>query len=263
MNIVFAIFLFLAFVCWFYFIALIFIGTGKTSTIVESILQLRLRYPGSRILVTAGSNSACDTIALRICKYLKSNYLFSQKPLIRIFSKSIVEKGIDLIDTELLKYSNCMKRFHYYPSVEEIRKYGIIVATLCTVGKLVTGDIGKMHFFTHVFIDEAGASTEPESLVGIMGIKTRSNCRLILSGDHKQLGPILKSEHAVELGLEQSLMERLLNSKCYAMDDNGDYDRTLQARLKRNYRSHPEIVRLFNHLYYNNELMPVAKPGKL
>lgn len=187
----------------------------------------------------------------------------NQTSLIRIFSKSIVDKGMQNIDSLLLKHSNCESGLHYYPSVEEIRRYGIIVATLCTVGKLVTGGIGKKRFFTHVFMDEAGASTEPESLVGIMGIKTHSNCRLILSGDHKQLGPILKSEHAAKLGLEQSLMERLLNSNCYAADNNGNYDRTLQARLKRNYRSHPEIVRLFNHLYYNNELIAVANSGKL
>lgn len=246
-------------------------GTGKTTTTVEAILQLRLHHPRSRILVTAGSNSACDTIALRICKYFKSNHRLqqlelndpvNQKSLIRIYSKSIIEKGIQLIDSELLVNSNCKNGLHHYPSVKEIRQYGIIVATLCTVGKLVTGDVGEMNFFTHIFMDEAGASTEPEALVGIMGIKSHSNCRVILSGDHKQLGPILKSDRAAQLGLERSLIERLLTSKCYVLDDNSNYDRTIQARLKRNYRSHPEIVRLYNHLYYNDELIAEAKAGK-
>ncbi|XP_073845219.1 mov10 RISC complex RNA helicase [Musca autumnalis] len=242
-------------------------GTGKTTTIVESILQLRLLKPGSRILVTAGSNAACDTIALRICKYFNSNKRLqeiqkrdpeNQKPIIRVYSKTIVEKGLHLIDPELQANSNCQHGIHYYPSVEEIRQYGIIVATLCTVGKLVTGDIGEMNFFSHIFIDEAGASTEPEALVGIMGIKTL-NCRVILSGDHKQLGPIITSERANQLGLGKSLMERLLSLKCYGLDDNSNYDRTIQARLKRNYRSHPEIVNIFNHLYYKNELIAEAK----
>lgn len=238
---------------------------------MESILQLRLHKPRSRILVTAGSNSACDTIALRICKYFNSNSQLQDiqkidpdhpKSIIRIYSKTIVEKGLHLIDPELQANSNCHMGIHYYPSVREIRRYGIIVATLCTVGKLVTGDVGEMNFFSHIFIDEAGASTEPEALVGIMGIKSPS-CRVVLSGDHKQLGPILKSERAIALGLDKSLMERLLNSECYAVDENCNYDRTIQARLKRNYRSHPEIVRLFNHLYYNNELIADAKLGEL
>lgn len=247
-------------------------GTGKTTTIVESILQLRLLKPGSRILVTAGSNAACDTIALRICKYFNSSTCLQeiqkrdpekQKSLIRIYSKTIIEKGVHLIDKELLANSNCEHGIHYYPSVEEIRQYGIIVATLCTVGKLVTGDVGEsgpgeMNFFSHIFIDEAGASTEPEALVGIMGIKSL-NCRVILSGDHKQLGPIIKSERANQLGLGKSLMERLMSCECYGHDSNANYDRTIQARLKRNYRSHPEIVRIFNHLYYKNELIAEAK----
>lgn len=248
-------------------------GTGKTTTIVESILQLRLLKPGSRILVTAGSNAACDTIALRICKYFNSSTCLQeiqkrdpekQKSLIRIYSKTIIEKGLHLIDKELLANSNCEDGIHYYPSVEVVRQYGIIVATLCTVGKLVTGDVaesgpGEMNFFSHIFIDEAGASTEPEALVGIMGIKS-VNCRVILSGDHKQLGPIIKSERANQLGLGKSLMERLMMScECYGHDSNANYDRTLQARLKRNYRSHPEIVRIFNHLYYKNELIAEAK----
>ncbi|XP_075170014.1 mov10 RISC complex RNA helicase [Haematobia irritans] len=242
-------------------------GTGKTTTIVESIIQLRLLKPGSRILVTAGSNAACDTIALRICKYFNSNSELqelekcdpqNQKSLIRIYSKSIIEKGFHYIDKELRDKSNCQHGIHYYPSVEEIRKHGIVVATLCTVGKLVTGDIGEMNFFSHIFIDEAGASTEPEALVGIMGIKS-VNCRVILSGDHKQLGPIIKSERANQLGLGKSLMERLLKCECYALDGNGNYNRSIQARLKRNYRSHPEIVKMFNHLYYENELIAEAK----
>ncbi|XP_013103383.2 putative helicase mov-10-B.1 isoform X1 [Stomoxys calcitrans] len=242
-------------------------GTGKTTTIVESILQLRLLKPGSRILVAAGSNAACDTIALRICQYFNSNTVLqeieqrdpkTQKSLIRIYSKSIIEKGLHHIDPLLQAKSNCQLGVHYYPSVEHIRQHGIVVATLCTVGKLVTGDIGEMNFFSHIFIDEAGASTEPEALVGIMGIKS-SNCRVILSGDHKQLGPILKSERANQLGLGKSLMERLLSCECYGIDDNANYDRSIQARLKRNYRSHPEIVKIFNHLYYKNELIAEAK----
>jgi len=44
----------------------------------------------------------------------------------------------------------------------------------------------------------------------------------------------------------------------YKVDDSGNYDCTLQTRLRRNYRSHPEIVGLFNKLYYNNELIPLA-----
>ncbi|XP_037957384.1 putative helicase mov-10-B.1 [Teleopsis dalmanni] len=54
-------------------------------------------------------------------------------------------------------------------------------------------------------------------------------------------------------------MERILKSACYRVNHNGDYNRSFQTRLRRNYRSHPEIVNLFNHLFYNNQLLPLAK----
>ncbi|XP_017077819.1 putative helicase MOV-10 [Drosophila eugracilis] len=244
-------------------------GTGKTTTIVEAILQLRLQQPRSRILVTAGSNSACDTIALKLCEYIHSNERLREhfakqeqpKPdhqLIRVFSRSVHQKGLKSVPALLLKNSNCSKNIYEHFGVSHILKYGITVATLCTVGRLVTDKLGEHNFFSHIFIDEAGASTEPEALIGIIGIKQKSDCHVILSGDHKQLGAVIKSNRAASLGLSKSLMERLLGLDCYKMDENGNYDRTLQTRLRRNYRSHPQIVRLFNDLYYNGELISEA-----
>ncbi|KAH8234477.1 hypothetical protein KR038_011898, partial [Drosophila bunnanda] len=249
-------------------------GTGKTTTIVEAILQLRLHQPRSRILVTAGSNSACDTIALKLCEYIQSNvrlrehFAQQEKPLankqlIRVFSRSIQRKGLKSVPALLLKNSNCSNHKYEHLKVSHILEYGITVATLCTVGNFLCDNLGKHNHFTHIFIDEAGAATEPETLIGIMGVKQSSNCHVILSGDHKQLGAVIKSNRAASLGLSQSLMERLLRSESYKSDANGNYDRTLQTRLRQNYRSHPEIVRLFNELYYNGELIPKATPSEV
>lgn len=41
-------------------------GTGKTVTVIESILQIVRMIPGCRVLVAAPSNSAADLIALRL-----------------------------------------------------------------------------------------------------------------------------------------------------------------------------------------------------
>ncbi|XP_017124500.1 putative helicase MOV-10 [Drosophila elegans] len=249
-------------------------GTGKTTTIVEAILQLRLQQPRSRILVTAGSNSACDTIAFKLCEYiaynsrLKEHFARQEQPkpghqLIRVFSRSIHHKGLKSVPALLLKNSNCSKNSYEHLGVSHVLEYGITVATLCTVGRLVTDNLGKHNFYSHIFIDEAGAATEPEALIGIMGVKQTTDCHVILSGDHKQLGAVIKSNRAASLGLSQSLMERLLRSDCYRLDENGNYDRSLQTRLRRNYRSHPQIVRIFNDLYYNGELIPQAPASEV
>jgi superfamily I DNA and/or RNA helicase len=62
--------------------------------------------------------------------------------------------------------------------------------------------------YLQVIIDECAMSTEPQSMVPI--VATRAS-QVVLIGDHKQLRPIIKCKHAAEMGLEQSLFERLFN----------------------------------------------------
>ncbi|KAM7345109.1 uncharacterized protein ACRADG_011556 isoform 2-T3 [Cochliomyia hominivorax] len=233
-------------------------GTGKTLTIVEGILQV-LKRPNTKILVTASSNSACDEIAIRLCKYVKD--LDMVRAMVRIYSRSS-EIRSETIDDELLENSN-MYNGHFYPDIAILHEYRIVVCTLSVVAKLVTGKFGCQEngtsLYTHLFIDEIAATTEAEALIGITTILSPKSC-LIISGDYKQLGAILQSKRAVELGLGVSLMERLLARDCYRVDgDTNDYDRSIQTRLTRNYRSHPAIVKLYNGLYYNHSLEACAK----
>ena len=61
--------------------------------------------------------------------------------------------------------------------------------------------IPKSHF-THVFIDEAGQGMEPECLVpiaGLLGTDENNLGQLVLAGDPKQLGPVLRSPFAIEV----------------------------------------------------------------
>ncbi|XP_037716828.1 uncharacterized protein LOC119551516 [Drosophila subpulchrella] len=226
-------------------------GTGKTATICEAIYQLYVRRPETHILVLAGSNTACDEVALRLLKAIAKAPESQPRPLTRIFSASC-DRRIDNIDDLLLEYSN-MYALHFYPAVQAVHQYRIVVCTLSLAGKLSTGGFAQGDVFSHVFVDEAAASTEAEVLMGITcTLSPTSN--LILSGDHKQLGPVLQSQRANEWGLGQSLFERLMQRKCYQVDEDGSYNPAVQTRLIRNYRSHPEIVSLYNELYYGGKL---------
>lgn len=53
-------------------------------------------------------------------------------------------------------------------------------------------------YFTHLFIDECGSATEISTLVPIA---CAPRAQIILSGDPKQLGPVLISKHASGFGL--------------------------------------------------------------
>ncbi|ALC42204.1 CG6967 [Drosophila busckii] len=235
-------------------------GTGKTTTIVEAILQLHLN-PKNRILVAAGSNSACDTIAVKLCAHFEKHAV-SPLPVVRYYSKTRLKIVEHTMPALLKKYSNC--QYQYCQKAKKLKNvyksFGSVitkinVATLCSTRVMLLQAPDTQ--FTHIFIDEAAASTEPEALMSIVGLK-RKNTHVILSGDHKQLGPVIKCQRAVELGLGQSLMERLMLRKVYDTNDFGEYNIRLQTRLRRNYRSHPAIVALYNELYYNGELLAKA-----
>ena len=56
--------------------------------------------------------------------------------------------------------------------------------------------------FTHIFIDEAGHGMEPECLVpiaGLLGTDRVNGGQLVLAGDPKQLGPVLRSPVAIQV----------------------------------------------------------------
>jgi len=84
-------------------------------------------------------------------------------------------------------------------------KYRVIVSTLVTAGRLVTSNFPPDHF-SHIFIDESGQSTEPETLIAIAGIYEsdtlmKDGGQVVLAGDPEQLGPVLRSPLAIHGGL--------------------------------------------------------------
>ena len=69
--------------------------------------------------------------------------------------------------------------------------------------RLVSAKFPRDHF-THIFIDEAGHATEPECIIPVADLLDPNNPRggqLVLAGDPKQLGPILRSRTTQEYGL--------------------------------------------------------------
>ncbi len=64
-------------------------------------------------------------------------------------------------------------------------------------------DFPRDHF-THIFIDEAGHAIEPEAIISVGSLlnpKNKKGGQLVLAGDPKQLGPVLRSPLAKEHGL--------------------------------------------------------------
>lgn len=77
-----------------------------------------------------------------------------------------------------------------------------------------------------------------------------------MSGDSKQLGPLIKSTIARDGGYK-SLIERLMDTKGYDCSEDG-YNNNYIVMLLENYRSHPALLTLPSKLFYNNMLVPCA-----
>ncbi|XP_016085841.1 putative helicase mov-10-B.1 isoform X2 [Sinocyclocheilus grahami] len=228
-------------------------GTGKTVTVVEAIKQVNKSKATTHILACAPSNSACDLLCERLLGYVDGHRLY------RLCAPS---RDPRTLPQKLMKHSNWNEAQDSFllPSRQALMDYSVIVVTLVTAGRLVTGGVGMGHF-THIFIDEAGQAMEPECIIGIAGLLDPEKGQLVLAGDPKQLGPVLRSPLAQLHGLGQSLLERLMKQNALyqkSQDGHSGFDTRFVTKLLRNYRSHPAILTIPNELFYENELQVFA-----
>ncbi|KAL7982718.1 hypothetical protein Chor_010316 [Crotalus horridus] len=126
-------------------------GTGKTVTIIEAILQIYYSLPSSRILVCAPSNSATDLICLR----LHESNLLRPGVMVRVNAINRNEESFN----EVIKFY-CKGG----EDIHEASRFRIIIVTCSSAGMFYQIGIRFGHF-THVFVDEAGQASEPESLI--------------------------------------------------------------------------------------------------
>ncbi|XP_060764793.1 RNA helicase Mov10l1 [Neoarius graeffei] len=213
-------------------------GTGKTITLVEVILQVYYRVPDSRILVCTPSNSAADLVCVRLHD---SGYLQAAS-LARVNATGRIEECVP----EVLR--------QYCHAGEDVRHaafHRIVVSTCSSAGMFYQIGLRVGHF-THVFLDEAGQATEPESLIPL-GLVFEKTGQIVLAGDPKQLGPVVKSKLAETFGLGVSLLERLMATPLYSCTEKG-YNPLLVTKLVYNYRSHEALLELPSRLFYGGEL---------
>jgi helicase MOV-10 len=175
-------------------------------TIVEAIKQILRCNPTARVLACAPSNSAADIIALRLSKLLKTDEFF------RFYAPS---RGKGTVPPNLRPYTFLNRDgLLSCPPPATVRGYRVVVCTCLSAGFICCSQ------FSHVFIDEAGQATESEAMVVVKNT-VKSPTKLILSGDPKQLRPIVQSVIADELGLGVSYLERLMDREAYQGSNDG------------------------------------------
>jgi ATP-dependent RNA/DNA helicase IGHMBP2 len=250
-------------------------GTGKTTTLVEAIVQLI--KAGEKILVSAPSNTAVDNIAkgliaqnlkiLRVGNTSKvDETIFQHTPEGRLNnSKQLKEiKQLKIRAEEFrkmaLKYKRSFgkaereQRNLLFKEVKNIRTeikklqayneeklYTEADVILGTPVGLYDAKINQLTFHTLV-IDEAGQCIEPLAWC-IFPLAQK----YVLTGDHFQLPPTVLSNEAARLGLNKSILEISI-----ATVEN-------IFLLNTQYRMREAIAGFSGNYFYNGLLLTAAK----
>lgn len=236
-------------------------GTGKTTTLVETVCEVLRREP--QVLVCAQSNTAVDWIA-----------------------EQLVDRGLSVLRignptrvTDKMLANTYERRFEShpdYPALWQIRRtirqlYAtprkgrsenfhqkisrlkeradeleirirhslfdgarVIASTLAgTANPVLTG-----HHFHTLFIDEAAQALEAACWIALQKAD-----RVILAGDHCQLPPTVKCQAALRGGLGRTLMEHVAETRPEAV-----------RLLTLQYRMNEELMRFSSDWFYGGKL---------
>lgn len=269
-------------------------GTGKTKTIVETAMQLLNSNIADHILICAPSESAADTLALRLKKYLDTAQLLRLNGPWRADNE--VAAGI-------MQHTYMEDDMFTLPPIKQFMAYNIVVtscrdAAILVEARLTNTDLwtleqnmldafhpnnnnipSKLHWGA-LLLDEAAQGTELDVLSSICAVCPPTEYpislpqpRFVMAGDEKQLGPKTASH---DPQFSRSLFGRLFDRPIYK---NHPLSRTNTkpstgppvlrrtmlpilyppfTNLIRNYRSHPAILSVPSNLFYADTLIPEA-----
>lgn len=234
-------------------------GTGKTTTLVEAIIETLQRE--TQVMVCAPSNVAVDWISkllsrrgvnvLRIGNPLRISTEMLDCSYERRFAAHPLYSDLWAIRRELHrgvegKSPSAAQRKHLETLREratalEVRIQADIFMQARVVACTLIGSayaILERRRFSTLFIDEAAQALEPACWAAI------AKCdRVVMSGDHCQLPPTVKSPEAMKEGLGRSLMERVVWTHPYCV-----------SQLNVQYRMHRDIMDFPARWFYHGRL---------
>ncbi len=248
-------------------------GTGKTTTLVETIKQLSKRE--KQILVCAPSNTATDLLTekladeglnvIRIGNPAKVDEELISHTLEGQLANSPANKEVKKLKKQATEYRRMAGQYKRKFGKEEREQRRLLyrearavaqqaidledqfidgalnnaqVVTATLVGSVSRYLVDRE--FQTVVIDESAQALEPATWIPI----TKAN-KVILAGDPFQLPPTVKNPKAQKDGLEITLMERIIKQQ--RQDD-------CTTLLDTQYRMNKDIMGYSNQVFYDNQL---------
>ena len=247
-------------------------GTGKTTTLVHAILETIRRE--RRVLVCAPSNTAVDLLTEKLAERgvnvirlgnpsrvsdlllehtldarLMAHPSYSKMRAMRQTADQYRETanqrtrrfGYEEQQERQLMKDEARMLFQASDELERVMTEDVIESVqivTCTLVGASNRNIRHLSFDT-IFIDEAAQALEPGCWIPIA-----KGQRIILTGDHHQLPPTVKSEQAAREGLRETLFEKCIKR-------HPDTARMLTVQ----YRMHEQIMGFSSEKFYQGQLI--------
>jgi len=245
-------------------------GTGKTTTIVATVLELIKQ--NKKVVICAPTNAAVDNVALKlidgnvdICRIGNPLKIESELVKYTLDGKVINDSSFKIVE-QLKKQEHKLRKqaFKYKRNFgkeefierkrlkndlrtlrKDIRKLqkdiykNILIDSKVVLGTFIgvlSKDLSKCEF-DYLIVDEAAQAIEP----AIWSVSHLAQ-KLVLAGDNFQLPPFVQSKKAIELGLNISILE---------MAHKNNYPTHL---LDEQYRMNQKIMNFSNSYFYESKL---------
>ncbi|XP_058635595.1 helicase with zinc finger domain 2-like [Onychostoma macrolepis] len=214
-------------------------GTGKTRTLAK-MTQALVQQPQNKILICTHTNSSADL-------YVKGHFheyaaVHHEARPLRIKAKESNPRSTDTITLQYCHLSRDGSHFEF-PDKAVLDSTRIIITTTA-VARFFHDMKLPENYFSHILIDEASQMLECEALMAL-GLAGK-NTRVVLAGDHMQMGPKLFSVRQDKCS-EQTLLNRLFY---YYQAENSDSAKQSRIIFTENYRSTKDIVDFVSTHFY-------------
>nr|XP_054606610.1 helicase with zinc finger domain 2 isoform X3 [Nothobranchius furzeri] len=217
-------------------------GTGKTFTLATAARALCER-PQNRVLICTHTNSSADLyVRVHFHPFVTTNN-DGLKP-IRIKAN---KQGGAVFVTDQITLKYCFlsdDKQNFLPPTKAVLDNHNVVITTTSMAEHFHGLKLSEGYFTHILIDEASQMLECEALLALS--LAGPNTRVVLAGDHMQMGPRLFSVDE-ELRSDCTLLTRLFH---YYQGQKWDAAQNSRIIFSKNYRSTQEIVEFVSTHFY-------------
>ncbi|KAJ8335593.1 hypothetical protein SKAU_G00389350 [Synaphobranchus kaupii] len=218
-------------------------GTGKTFTLATAVMEL-LRQPCTRVLICTLTNSSADL-------YVKDHfhqYVQRGHPEARPLRIKANKKGLAIINTDNITRSYCLvsrdNDSFLFPERSDLDSHRVVITTAPMARHLHDLKL-PADYFTHIMIDEASQMLECAALIPLT--LAGSGTRVVLAGDHMQIGPKLFSIAEGSSSSDHTLLNRLFH---YYQGQKGEAASRSRVIFSENYRCTEEIVKFIATHFY-------------